>query len=63
MRLRRRTITMQVKKQTFETWQEAIAVTQQKLNEGYGNIRIITSRSKLAKRYGIEGEQVQVRYW
>jgi len=54
---------MQVKKQTFFTWQEAIAVAQQKLIEGYGNIRIITSKSKLAERYGIKGNEVQVRYW
>jgi len=54
---------VQVKKQKFETLQGAIAATQQKLNEGYGNIRIISSKSKLAKRYRIEGEQIQVRYW
>jgi len=54
---------MQVKKQTFLTWQEAIAVAQQKLIEGYGNIHIITSKSKFAKRYKIEGNEVQVRYW
>ena len=53
----------QVKKQKFETWQEAVAFSQQKLNEGYGNIRIITAKSKLASRYGIQGEQVQIRYW
>jgi len=54
---------MQVKKQTYLTWQEAIAVAQQKLIEGYGNIRIITAKSKCAQRYGIEGNEVQVRYW
>jgi len=54
---------MQVKKRTFETCQEAIAFTQRKLNQGYGNIRIITAKSKLATRYNIKGEQVQVRYW
>jgi len=62
-RQKRQVFLMQVKKQTFFTWQEALAVAQQKLNEGYGNIRIITSKSKLAKRYKIEGNQVQVRYW
>lgn len=54
---------MQVKKRTFETWQEAITFAQQKLNKGYGNIRIITAKSKLANRYNIKGEQAQVRYW
>jgi len=54
---------MQVKKQTVLTWQEALAVAQQKIIEGYGNIRIITSKSKFAQRYGIKGDQVQVRYW
>jgi uncharacterized protein YdaT len=54
---------MQVKKQTVLTRQEAIAVVEQKLQEGYGNIRIITTKSKLAKRYKILNGQVQVRYW
>ena len=54
---------MQVRKHKFGSWQEALAFAQQKLNEGYGNIRIITSKSKLASRYGIKGEEVQVRYW
>ena len=54
---------MQVKKQIVASWQEAIILTQQRLKEDYGNIRIITSRSKLAKRYGVHDEQVQVRYW
>jgi len=54
---------MQVRKQKFKTWQEAIAFAQQKLTEEYANIRIITSKSVLAKRYGITGKMVQVRYW
>jgi hypothetical protein len=54
---------MQVKKQIFDSWQEAIDFASMKLQEGYGNIRIITSKSVLAKRYGVQGEQVQVRYW
>jgi len=54
---------VQVKKQKFNGWQEAIAFAQQKLNEGYANLRIITAKSKLASRYGIQGEEVQVRYW
>ena len=54
---------MQVRKQKFRSWQEALAFAQQKLNEGYANIRIITAKSKLASRYGIQGEEVQVRFW
>ena len=54
---------MQVRKQKFGSWQEALVFAQQKLNEGYGNLRIITAKSKLASRYDIQGEQVQVRYW
>jgi len=54
---------MQVRKQKFPNWQEAIAFSQNKLSEGYANIRIITARSKLASRYGIQAEEVQVRYW
>jgi len=54
---------MQVKKKLFESWQEALAFASEKLQEGYANIRIFTSRSKLAKRYNIQGPQVQVRWW
>jgi len=54
---------MQVKKQKFESWKEALAFAQQKLGEGYGNIRIITAKSVLAKRYLIQNDEVQVRYW
>jgi len=54
---------VQVKKQKFDSWQEALVFAQQKLTGGYGNIRIITSKSILAKRFEIEGKQVQVRYW
>ena len=54
---------MQVRKQKFESWQEALTFAQQKLSEGYGNIRIIAVNSKLAKRYGIVDTQVQVRWW
>lgn len=54
---------MQVKKQIFETLQEALDFAQQKLNNGYTDIRFITAKSKLAGRYGIQGEEVQVRYW
>jgi len=54
---------MQVKKQTVLTQQEALAVVEQKLQKGYGNIRIITAKSKLATRYNIRNGQVQIRYW
>jgi len=54
---------MQVHKQKLPNWQKALTFAQQKLNEGYANLRIITAKSKLASRYGIQGEEVQVRYW
>jgi len=64
---------MQVKKQKFkcknerqtaqDVLAEALAFAQQKLGEGYGNIRIITAKSVLAKRYLIQNDEVQVRYW
>ena len=54
---------VQVKKRVFASWCEAIDFTSQKLSEGFANIRIITSKSRLAERYKIVGEQVQVRYW
>jgi hypothetical protein len=55
-----------VSKRNCKNGQEALAFVEEKLNskfDGVGNIRIITSRSKLAKRQGIQGEEVQVRYW
>ena len=47
----------------FPSHQEALIFSQEKLGEGYGNIRIITSKSQRAKNYGIVGDEVQVRYW
>ena len=54
---------VQVKKRVFKNWREAIDFAIERLNEGFANIRIITSKSRLAKRYNVTGEQVQVRYW
>ena len=54
---------MNVARRKFQNWQEALSFAQQKLNEGCGNIRIITAKSQRAKSYGIVGEEVQVRYW
>jgi hypothetical protein len=54
---------MNVTKHKLPSKEKALAFTELKLNQGYANIRIITSQSKLAKRYGIEGEWVLVRSW
>jgi hypothetical protein len=54
---------MNVSRDKFVNCQKALAFAESQLKEGKGNIRIITSKSKLAKRYGIEGEWVLVRYW
>jgi hypothetical protein len=54
---------MNVSRDKFENYQKALAFAEKQLKEGKGNIRIITSRSKLAKRYSVEGEWVLVRYW
>jgi len=52
-----------VNRDKFMNVQKALAFAEKQLNEGKGNIRIITSKSKLAKRYNIEDEWVLVRYW
>jgi hypothetical protein len=52
-----------VARRKFPNWQEALSFAQQKLNDGCGNIRIITAKSQRAKSYGIIGDEVQVRYW
>ena len=54
---------MNVNRDVFENCQRALAFAERQLKEGKGNIRIITSQSKIAKRYGIDGERVLVRYW
>jgi hypothetical protein len=54
---------MNVARRKFKNWEEALSFMQQKLDEGYGNIRIISSKSQRAKNYGITGEEIQVRYW
>jgi hypothetical protein len=55
-----------VSKRNCKNGREALAFVEEKLNskfDGVCNIRIITARSKIAKRYGLQGEEVQVRYW
>jgi hypothetical protein len=54
---------MNVSRNKFVNIQKALAFAERQLKEGKGNIRIITSKSKLAKRYNVEGEWVLVRYW
>ena len=54
---------MNVAKHKLPNTKEALAFAELKLSQGYTNIRIITSKGKLAKRYNIEGDCVMVRYW
>ena len=54
---------MNVSRDKFVNRKKALAFAEKKLEEGKGNIRIITSQSKLAKRYDVQGEWVLVRYW
>lgn len=54
---------MNVSRDKFVNISKALAFAEKQVKEGKGNIRIITSKSKLAKRYNVEGEWVLVRYW
>lgn len=60
---------MKVRSQTFtakdepDAWQAACDFGQEKLNEGYTTVLVLTSLSKLAKKYDVPAHAVMVRYW
>jgi len=59
---------LRVRSQVFvgspaETWDAACKFGQEKLNEGYTTLLLVTSASKLAKRYGVPSGATMVRYW
>jgi len=46
-----------------ETWAAACKFGEEKLNEGYTTVLIITSKSEFAKKYGLPANATMVRYW
>ncbi len=57
---------MKVRSQTFcgtDTWQAACEFAQEKLEEGYTTVLLITGESALAKKYDVPEGTAMIRYW
>jgi len=52
-----------VSKTPADAWASACIFGQEKLNEGYTTVLLVTGLSTLAKKYNVPENGVMVRYW